>query len=65
MKPDFVKACPNIQLGGIPGSGSKDHLITLKTLMKLKEERKEGLILNTFNMKKFFDKESLCILSTR
>ena len=27
--------------------------------MKLKEERKEGLILNTFDMKKFFDKESL------
>ena len=59
MKPDIVKACPNIQLGGIPGSSSKDHLITLKTLMKLKEERKEGLILNTFDMKKFFDKESL------
>ena len=27
--------------------------------MKNKEERKEGLIVNTYDMKKFFDKEDL------
>ena len=59
MKPDIVKACPNIQLGGIPEASSDDHLITMKQIMKNKEERKEGLIVNTYDMKKFFDKESL------
>ena len=59
MKPDIVKACPNIQLGGIPEASSDDHLITLKQTMKNKEERKEGLIVNTYDMKKFFDKEDL------
>ena len=27
MKPDIVKACPSIQLGGIPEASSDDHLI--------------------------------------
>ena len=59
MKPNIVKACPNIQIGGMPGSSSVEHLITLKTWMLMKEEKKETGIFQVFDMEKFFDKESL------
>ena len=59
MKPKIVKACPNIQIGGIPKASSVEHLVTLKTWMRLKETSNEGGIIQTFDMEKFFDKESL------
>ena len=59
MKPDIIEACPQIQIGGIPGNSSVQHLYTLKIWMKIKEERKENGIFQTFDMSKFFDKESL------
>ena len=31
MKGKIVKACPNIQIGGMPNSSSVEHLVTLKT----------------------------------
>ena len=43
----------------MPGASSVEHLVTLKTWMKMKEERKENGIFQVFDMKKFFDKESL------
>jgi hypothetical protein len=39
MKGKIVKACPNIQIGGMPNSSSVEHLVTLKTLMRILEER--------------------------
>ena len=59
MKEDIVKACPNNQLGGMPGAMSVEHLVVLKTWMKQKEQQKESGIFNVFDMSKFFDKESL------
>ena len=59
MKPKIINACPNIQIGGVPKASSVEHLVTMKTWMKLKEETKEGGIIQTFDMEKFFDKESL------
>ena len=59
MKDDIVRACPNIQLGGMPGAMSVEHLIVLKTWMKMKEEQNDTGIFNLFDMSKFFDKESL------
>jgi hypothetical protein len=59
MKPKIIGACPNIQIGGIPKASSVEHLVTMKTWMKLKEETKEAGIIQTFDMEKFFDKESL------
>ena len=59
MKPKIVNACPNIQIGGIPKASSVEHLVTLKTWMKLKESSKAVGIIQTFDMEKFFDKESL------
>ena len=59
MKGKIVKACPNIQIGGMPNSSSVEHLVTLKTWMKMLEESKKMGIINTYDMEKFFDKESL------
>ena len=59
MKSQIVAATPNIQIGGMPGHSSTEHLVTLKTWMKQLEERKESGILSLFDMEKFFDKESL------
>ena len=58
MKPKIVKATPNIQIGGMPKASSSEHLLVLKTWMKLKEDNKEGGIFNTYDMEKFFDKEN-------
>merc|ERR1711994_571244 len=59
MKADIVVATPQIQLGGMPGASCVDHLVVLKTWMKLKEETKNCGIICTFDMSKFFDKEPL------
>ena len=59
MKSKIVAATPNIQLGGMPKASSVEHLVTLKTWMKMKEQKKENGIFQVFDMKKFFDKESL------
>ena len=56
MKPDIIEACPQIQIGGIPGNSSVQHLYTLKIWMKIKEERKENGIFQTFDMSQLFDK---------
>ena len=69
MKPDIISATPKIQLGGRPGCSSVEHLVVLKTWIKMKEETKKPAIFQTFDMQKFFDRESLldCMnsLSTR
>ena len=53
MKPNIVKACLNIHIGGMPGSSSVEHLITLKTWMLMKEEKKLTGIFQAFVMEKF------------
>ena len=59
MKPKIVEACPNIQIGGVPKTSSVERLVTMKTWMKIKEGTKEGGIIQTFDMEKCLDKESL------
>ena len=59
MKNNIVDNTPKIQLGGMPGSSSVEHLVVLKTWMKQNEQLKKPGIFNTFDMAKFFDKESL------
>ena len=59
MKPKIIDACPNIQIGGIPKASSVEHLVTMKTWIQIKEDTKQGGIINTYDMEKFFDKERL------
>ena len=56
MKGKIVKAWPNIQIGRMPNSSSVEHLVTLKR--ELEESKGMGII-NTFDMEKNCDKESL------
>ena len=41
MKERIVAACPNIQIGGMPGSSSVEHLVTLKTWMMMRGKEKQ------------------------
>ena len=59
MKGKKLAAYPNIQIGGMPNSSNVEHLVTLKIWMKMLEESNRLGIINTFDMEKFFDKESL------
>ena len=59
MKESIVNATPKMQLGGMPKTAGVEHLVVLKTWMKEKEMKKEVGIFQTFDMSKFFDKESL------
>ena len=59
MKKKIIEETPNIQIGGMPGHSSAEHLLMLKTWMKFKEHRKENGIFSVFDLSKFFDKESL------
>ena len=59
MKPKIVEATPKFQLGGMPGASSVEHLVVLKTWMKMKEQKKQNGIFSCYDMSKFFDKESL------
>ena len=43
----------------MPNLSSVDHLIIIKTWMKMKEETKQNGIFQVFDMSKNFDKESL------
>ena len=59
MKPNIVKSTPNIQIGGMPGHSSVEHLVVLKTWMKQLAQKRQTGIFQTFDLSKFFDKESL------
>ena len=59
MKDDIVNATPKMQLGGMPGASSVEHLLTLKTWMASKKQFRSDGIFQVFDMEKFFDKESL------
>ena len=59
MKPSIIENCPKIQIGGIKNNSSAEHLIVLKTWMKLMETQNKAGIFQAFDMEKFFDKEGL------
>ena len=53
---DCCHLAGDIQIGGIAGYTSTEHLIVLKTLMKSVETKGEVGIFQAFYMEKFFDK---------
>ena len=59
MKPKIVKACPRIQICGMPKSTSTEDRVTVKAWMTKIEERRSNGVFQTFDLEKFFDKESL------
>ena len=59
IKVNIVNATPHLQLGGKPGASSVEHLVVLKTWMKMLEQTNGKGIFQCWDMSKFFDKESL------
>merc|ERR1711892_1510108 len=59
MKPLITKHCPNMQIGGMKGHTSSEHLIVVKTWMKTNQVGETTCIFEAFDMEKFFDKEGL------
>ena len=58
-KPMIVRGCTKFQIGAIPKHQSQEHLFTLKSVMSWYELLKIPLILQLFDISKFFDRENL------
>jgi hypothetical protein len=58
-KQKIVRGCTKFQIGAIPKHQSREHLFTLKSIMLWYEELKTPLILQLYDISKFFDRENL------
>ena len=59
VKPIMVKNCSKFQIGAIPGHQAAEHLFTIKNVMTLYQQAGKPLILQCFDIKKYFDSENL------
>ena len=59
MKGKVLASSTKYQIGGQEGHRSQEHLFTLKSVMALLESRGEGFIFQLYDLRKFFDSESL------
>ena len=59
VKPKIIQKCPKFQIGGLPGHQSAEHLFTLKSIIGLYLSQGKSVIVNYFDLKKYFDSEVL------
>ena len=59
VKPIMVKNCSKFQIGAIPGHQAAEHLFTIMSVMTLYQQAGKPLILQCFDIKKYFDSENL------
>ena len=59
MKPEILKAGTKYQIGGIPRHRIEEHLIVLKSFIMLRMKKKNGVVIQLVDYKKFFDSERL------
>ena len=59
VKPRMIKNCSKFQIGAIPGHQAQEHLFTIKSVMALYQKDGKPLILQCFDLKKYFDSENL------
>ena len=57
MREDILKAGSIYQLGGKPGMRTQFHLFTVKSLIAMKLEKKEGIVLSIADIRKFLIKK--------
>ena len=55
MKQTIVDASSIYQVGGLPEHSIHEHLLTLKTVMSLKEKNEEGFLFLVIDFVSFFD----------
>ena len=58
-KPKIVSKCSNFQIGGMPGHRPSEHLFCIKSMMALYQQLDIPLIIQTFDISKYFDSEVL------
>ena len=58
-KQKIISGCSKYQIGAIPKHQSQEHLFTLKSIMGWYEKLKTPLILQLYDISKFFDRENL------
>ena len=58
-KPKIVQHCTKFQIGSIPGHQPAEHLFVMKSIIALYEEQDKMLILQCYDIKKYFDSENL------
>ena len=59
VKPTMIQSCTKYQIGAIPGHQAAEHIFTIKSIMSLFNEAGQPLILQCFDLKKYFDSENL------
>ena len=59
LKNEILEAGTKFQLGGKPGMRVQFHLFVVKSLLAMKAKNKEGAIVWSVDLEKFFDKEVL------
>merc|ERR1711971_1371275 len=59
MKPFIIKNVSKYQIGAIPGHQSSEHLFTLKSVIALYTLFDIPIIMQFYDLKKYFDSESL------
>ena len=59
VKPKVVSGCTKFQIGAIPKHQCQEHLFTLKSVMSWYETLNLPILVQLFDISKFFDKENL------
>ena len=59
MKKKILSSSSKFQIGGQENHRSQEHLFSLKSVIALKESKGEGLLFQLYDIRKFFDHESL------
>ena len=59
MKNQILESSSKFQIGGQEGHRSQEHLFSLKSIIALMEARGEGMLFQLYDIRKFFDHESL------
>ena len=58
-KKNIVEGCSKFQIGAMPGHRSQEHLFSIKSVIALYVSLGITLIIQFYDVSKFFDKESL------
>ena len=58
-KHQLVRSCSKFQIGGIPNHRSQEHLFTVKSVLSLYSQLNLPVILQLYDLSKYFDKEIL------
>ena len=58
-KPKIIEGCTKYQIGALPKHRSQEHLFTLKSVIDWYDYMGKPLVLQLFDISKFFDREML------